>query len=442
MRISGGSWAAGARAGSAKIRSWLLPAALVFSAALCLAHLGHARGQDKPVAPARDDSDARLAKRKTPPPANCPRGYKGLLLADVNPKNAYKDEVIADFGGLGLWVDEQMTWTQISANDPDWILDISLDDTPKKEIIADFGEKGVWKWTHNGYPGDWKQLSGNNAQWAIALDDDKDKRQELHVVFGKPPGIWRYDEATGGAGTWKQLSPFTPSFGLRTATRPGGPEEGCYSFPGKGVWTVSFAGGVVHAEQLSGMEIDGDDAASAPFTGGPGDDLIIDFAAKGLWLCRNSDHAWQQITDRGADRIGQVQFGPGGRRLLVDFNGDEGLFYWTYGGSPGKLTRLSPEDPDAGFCETFDRDGPNEKGDGQELAVDFGKSGLWLYEYSTNTWALINTKNPVFMVRGDYWGKGFDSTLAVSFGTDGLWLYEGKSGGWYQISSNAPDCGL
>jgi hypothetical protein len=74
--------------------------------------------------------------------------------------------------------------------------------------------------------------------------------------------------------------------------------------------------------------------------------------------------------------------------------------------------------------------------------VDFGKSGLWVYEYSTNTWALINTKNPVFMVSGDYWGLGFDSTLAVSFGTDGLWLYEGKSGGWYQISNNAPDCGL
>jgi hypothetical protein len=67
--------------------------------------------QEKTAAGRRDDTDEKLARQKIPLSPNIPRAYKGLLLADVNPKNAYKDEVIADLGGLGLWVYEQMTWT-------------------------------------------------------------------------------------------------------------------------------------------------------------------------------------------------------------------------------------------------------------------------------------------------------------------------------------------
>jgi hypothetical protein len=426
-----------------KSRSRTLSVALVISACFFLAHIPRVHSQETAVPGRPDDSDMRAARRKTPPPENCPPGYKGLLLADVNPENTYKDEVIADLGSLGIWVYEQLTWTQISPVDPDWIMAASLDGSPKKEIIADLGDKGLWKWTHDGYPGDWAQLTGRNALWAIAIDDDNDKRQELHVIFGTPPGVWRYDEPAGrGPGSWKQISPLTPSFGLRTATKPGGPEEGCFAFPGKGVWTITFAGGEVHAEQLTGTDCASDDNVSARFCGGPAEDLVTDFGAKGMWLCRNTDHTWQQIIGRSVDRVGVVRLGSGKPGLVADFNGGAGLYYWTFDGFPGKLTRLRPNGPDAGFCEPFDRDGRSQNNDGQELAVDFGNDGLWVYKLQTNTWALINTKNPVFMVGGDYWGVGYDSTLAVSFGNDGLWLYEGKSGGWYQISKNAPDCGL
>ena len=142
------------------------------------------------------------------------------------------------------------------------------------------------------------------------------------------------------------------------------------------------------------------------------------------------------------DRVLPVRFGRGVERLLIDFNGDQGLYFWTYNGFPGGLTKLHAEDPDAGFCEAFEGGGTDRKNNRQEVAVDFGKSGLWTYDYDRKTWALINTKNPVFMAAGDYWGLGFNSTLAVSFGAEGLWLYEAKSGSWYQISTNAPDCGL
>ncbi len=430
-----------AEAHLSKNHSWLLPAAAALLAVILSPGLRSAQEKEMRAPVPKDDSDLRAARRKTPPPANCPPGYRGVLLADLNPKNAYKDEVVADLGPLGLWVYEQMTWTQISGVDPDWVMAASLGGPPKKELIVDLGAKGLWKWSHDGYPGDWTQISGGDARWAIALDDDNDKRQEVHVVFEKPPGVWRYDEAAGKR-AWKQISPFSPYSGLRTAIEPGGPEKGAFLFPGMGVWTISFAGGEVQAERLSGTETDSDDCASARFLGADAEDLIVDFGAKGLWLCENTKLDWHQIGSRSPDRVLPARFGRGVERLLIDLNGDEGLYFWTFSGYPGRLVKIHPADPDAGFCQAFEADGTDRKNNDQELAVDFGKSGLWTYDYDRKSWALINTKNPVFMAAGDYWGLGFDSTLAVSFGTDGLWLYEAKSGGWYQISANAPDCGL
>ena len=430
--------------GREKSLPWIAGAA--FAVAVCLVP-GQARaaaGQEKDKTAAaltlKDDSDARAAKRKVPPPANAPRGYKGVLLADLNPKNAYKDEIIADIGSLGLWILEQMTWTQISGTDPDWVMAVALGGGRKKELIVDQGAKGLWKWSHDGYPGVWTQISGDNAAWAIALDDDNDKRQELHVVFGAPPGVWRYDE-TDGRRAWKQISPFNPHSGLRTAMIAGGPEAGNYCFPGKGLWTISFADGEVRVEQLSGTETDGDDNASAAFKGGPAEDLVVDFAGRGLWFCENTTYDWHKLDGRSPDRLLPVRFG-GAQRALLDFNGDPGLYFWTFGGFPGTLTRLHPADPDAGFCEVFERDEADRKNSDQQLAVDFGKSGVWTYDFTRKTWALIDTRDPVFMASGDYWGLGFNSTLAVSFATEGLWLYEAKSGNWFQVSNNAPDSGL
>lgn len=428
--------------GRLEIRTAILAAALIVWVSILAGFLLPVQNQAKAVAAISDDSDVRAAKRKTPPPVNGRRGYKGIILADVNPKNSYKDELVADLGSLGIWIYEQMTWTQISGADPDWIGAVSLDGTAKMDVIANLGDKGLWKWVHNGYPGDWTQLTGKSASWAIALDDDNDKRQELHVVFGTPAGIWRYKERPGGASSWTRISPLTPDFGLRTATQPGGPEEGAYLFSGAGVWTISCAGGEIQTRQLTGTETVADDNASARFLGGGAEDLIIDFGPKGLWLCENTGHAWNQISGRSADRVLPVRFGRGTERLVVDFNGDAGLYFWTFGGYPGRLTKLHPADPDAGFCVAFESDETDKKNGTQKLAVDFGNSGLWTYDFVRTTWAFINAKNPVFMESGDYWGLGYDSTLAVSFGPDGLWLYEAKSGRWYQISNNAPDGGL
>ncbi len=94
------------------------------------------------------------------PLSQVPSRLQGRAPGRRQPQNAFKDEVIADLGTLGIWVYEQMTWTQISGADPDWVMAVALGDTPKEDLIADLGDKGLWKWAHNGYPGDWTQISG------------------------------------------------------------------------------------------------------------------------------------------------------------------------------------------------------------------------------------------------------------------------------------------
>jgi hypothetical protein len=360
-------------------------------------------------------------------------------MADVNPGNGFRDEVVADFGGLGIWVYEQLTWHQISGTNPDWILAVSLDEFPGKEVIADLGDQGIWRWAHSGYPGDWRQISGNNPLWAVALDDDGDGRQELYANFGPSLGVWRYDEGNGGAGDWRQVSPFNPTAGLKTGFLPSGREKAGFLFPTAGVWTISWTGDDVLYRQLTGTDEVNAVFASADFIGGEGEDLALDFGAKGIWLCQNNDYSWHQIAESPSLNMKAVQSEAGGARLIIDFKSGQGLFVWGFAGYPGTLTKLHHADPDSGFCEPFDPDGRREKTGEQELAIDFGPNGLWQYDFSRRTWTLLNTKNPEFMVAGDYWNEGSQATLAVDFGSDGLWLYEGRFGGWFKISNNSPD---
>ncbi len=70
-------------------------------------------------------------------------------------------------------------------------------------------------------------------------------------------------------------------------------------------------------------------------------------------------------------------------------------------------------------------------GDGlQELAVDFGGNGVWLYDNAA--FAQISNQNPEILASGDLNGDGQDEVIA-DFGPSGLWTRDGTT--WTQISS-------
>lgn len=60
------------------------------------------------------------------------------------------------------------------------------------------------------------------------------------------------------------------------------------------------------------------------------------------------------------------------------------------------------------------------------------------------TWLVSNMAyRAVFMVSGDYYGRGFKSTLAIVFDVGspqpGLWLYDGYTATFFRISNLIPD---
>jgi hypothetical protein len=381
-------------------------------------------------------------------PTSTTLGYRGVVAADVNIANDAMniDEFVCDFGALGVWVMEgyssgyDNSWNLITGVNPEWIMSVKFLNDGSEAIIGDFGALGLWKWTYNGYPGNWVQLSGVNPDAGFAVDDDGDGLQELQVDFGSL-GIWRYDDNGGGAATWNQYSGLNPTSGTRMATVPPASDQGAWSFSSAGFWRLWWSGGPNYA-QLTGVPIAGNDDDSGKFLGGSGEDLVLDFGALGLWLLKNDTAAdWHQIIPQQTAFARTVKFaGSADDMLLFVYQSTPGLNVWNYSNFPGTITNIQTVSPDSdGAVEPFDPDVATSTDTDDELAVDMGTEGLWLFDSATSGWAQLNVNNPVFMVRGNFWTDAMNTTLIVNFGTEGLWLYDGAYDVWWPISPFSPD---
>jgi len=398
-----------------------------------------------PKGPVVDQSQARVQA-----PTNTSLGYRGVVAADFNASNdaTNRDELAVDFGPQGLWImegyspDYDNAWNMISGINPEAMLSARFVAGTGEALIGDFGALGLWKWTRGaGYPGTWTQLSGANPDGGFAVDDDGDGLHELQFDFGTL-GLWRYDDNGGGAGMWDQYSSLNPALGYRVATVTTASEQGVWSFAAVGTWKFSWSAGPRYA-QLTGTPLGGNDDASGLFTGGAGEDAVMDFGALGLWLLKNNTAAeWHQIIPQQTSFAVKARL-PGNTKERVAFvyQGTPGLFIWGHTASfPGAITSIQALSPDAdGAVEAFDPDGATNTGAGDELAVDMGLSGLWLYDAATAGWAQLNTGNPVFMIGASFWNDPAKTTLIVDLGAQGLWLYDGSYDYWWPISSFSPE---
>ena len=314
------------------------------------------------------------------------------------------------------------------------------------ELIVDFGALGLWRWDYNGYPGNWAQWSGVNPWAMFATDDDEDGIDEVHVDFDTM-GVWRLDEPA-----WTQLSVLIPYNGLRMDAWDYGYEEGAWSFPTYGVWNIYWVGVPIY-EQLTGTVNGNDDHASAQFTSTAGaEDLVMDFSTLGIWLYKEDGSGWVQVSTMNPNRVKEVKF-YGGQdyeyELLVEDNLG-GLYWGDWNGGGMNWTLITADDigPGSAWCETFDYDGTD--GGEEEVIIPWTSGGASIFNYSAGsslTPFLVNSYYVNFMVKGDYYGRGRDSTMAFVMGASspmpGVWLYEKDSGGaltgWYQISTYVPD---
>jgi hypothetical protein len=215
-------------------------------------------------------------------------------------------------------------------------------------------------------------------------------------------------------------------------------EEGALDFVAQGLWSHSYS---MDWNKLN-ASTSGDDNASADFnTIDASEELIIDFSSTGLWAY--DDNTWHRLTTSSCnDAVAVYLPTVADYELFCCFSGSAGLWMWNYdSGYPGSWLQLSTTNPDwdGGFCEPFDANN-----DGwEEVAVDFGSDGLWVYDNTggANSWTKISTNNADFMVRCNLTcdAYDYDTILVVDFGADGLWLYDGETGTWTQSSTFSPD---
>jgi len=371
--------------------------------------------------------------------------YKGMVACNIGDGDDH-DELIVDFGSNGLWIHNAAaytSWAQISGNDPDYIIAAKLAGIDY-EIVADFGSLGLWHWNYTTFPGLWTKISNGNAQSILAVDDDWDGYDEIYADFGTS-GTWRWDWTDG----WTKVSNGNPSASFKSDFWTIGYEEAAFDYGSSGIWIVYFDNitpGVYYWDRLNKSDVD-DDIASADLgiTGGSAEDFVVDFGSSGLWIKESDWGSWGRINKHSAYDIKRVRNeGASDYELLVMFDVG-GLWWWNWNGSyPGEWVQISHNRPEhdgwgGGFCEPFDPNGKTEANNDEEVAVDFGSNGLWLWDWTTDNWTKLHTWDPKHMLRADYYNDGKDVTLIVDFEAYGLYMYDGYMDAWAKLHDLSPD---
>jgi hypothetical protein len=314
-------------------------------------------------------------------------------------------EMAVDFGPMGVWLYQDMAWTQLTSANPLSLTAGDVDGDGRDEVVGAFGQLGLWLWDS----GAWVQLSRLSPAGLAIGDVDADGTDEIVGAFGAS-GMWLYDG---------------------------------------GVWTV-----------LSGVEAEYVKTANLDGTGG--DEIIGDFGAAGLWIWNAG--VWTELSAVDADYV--ISGRAGGNRYLVGDFGVSGLWVWKLSGG---WTELSGANADYMVAADTDGDGDDEvvgsfgglglwardsgvwtqlsgapaefmiaadvNGDGkEEIAVDFGPIGLWLW--NAGAWTQLSATNPEYLLAADPDGDNKEEIIA-DFGALGLWLWD--EGNWSQISPLNPE---
>ena len=373
--------------------------------------------------------------------------YRGIVVGDfIQAGTSYDDEIVGDFGSHGVWLWDSGIWAQLSGADPDRIISGYL--TAGETLVGDFGDLGLWQWSCTGsLPGVWHQLSAHNVSYMMTLDDNGDSYDDLHAAF-PGYGLWRLN---GSDGAWTAMASSLPLLGQVSDFASAWGQEGVHCFGPLGVWlfTKENSGGVISL-QLSAAAA-GDDHAGANFggVGAPGS-LIMDFGPLGMWLAEDLGafiFSWKKLSDQEPLRLKEVMLANSAgytySELLCDFKSASvpGLYNWRHHLPDGIWTKITDAEPGPGFCETFNLDGDTTGGDAdEEVAVDFGDLGLWVFKFEDGSWGQLSALDPVFMVKTDLHGSQVTNCLVVDFGPGaGLWSFDGGAKAWTQLSSQSPD---
>ena len=126
----------------------------------------------------------------------------------------------------------------------------------------------------------------------------------------------------------------------------------------------------------------------------------------------------------GADKHAVGDFdGDGWDEIAVDF-GTQGVWLW----NGGSWTLLTPSNPEHLMAGDMDGDGVCE------ITGDFGPDGIWTWD--AGTWSRLSGQNPEVMAAADTDGDSAVE-LVADLGVFGVWLW--NAGSWNQLYIESPD---
>ena len=267
------------------------------------------------------------------------------------------EELIGDFGGLGLWARYNNTsWINLIGSDAYAIANGDIDSDGISEVVASFSS-GTW--TYDDFYG-WNMISALSAESLACGDLDNNGQDEIIADFGSN-GLQAFDNNT----SWRTLTGDN-AIAITTGDRDANNIAEVYaSFGALGLWNYTNATGWMwmtsdYCSLLACGDLDNNGQ----------DDLVAAFPAMGLWsYFNNSGWMWMTSDVPTAMAFGDVK-NDLKEELVGGFPG-LGMYIYEYGTAWAWLTGDVPENI---ACGDFGNDGKSE------IAGDFGGLGVWVYK--------------------------------------------------------------
>ena len=358
--------------------------------------------------------------------------YTGLLGADFNGDR--KDEIIGDFGSLGIWWYDITTsvWTQITTANPEWIIVGDFDGGIDEELCIDFGNS---VYIYDPTSDTWVRISYNNPHFGLSVDETGDGDDEIIFDFDAL-GLWLY-EPTGNVWTREGSANAASGFQGLVNYLDDSATDIYFDYDALGCWFRFGGWGAFHRDSYSNPgTIMAAASLDATFSGFQ---VICNFGVfGGLWAWGGMDAPrFQKITNNIPEAMTRVHFSGDVEDELVGDFGSQGLWFLdpTGGGIlSGIWTKISWTDP--GPMLAADLEGGDD-----ELVVDFESLGIWVYswndEFFLTGWTQIAYNNPDVIIKFRPY-PGVDWLIA-DFGSLGLWMYFNDTitgWQWKKISTN------
>ena len=271
-----------------------------------------------------------------------------------------KDELIGDFGGLGLglWVYFNNTsWSNLSAGDVYAIANGDIDNDGISEIIASFSS-GTWTYD---YTYGWSQITSSTqiAENLACGDLDNNGQDEIIADFGSL-GLRCFDNNT----SWRTLTPDNAIDVTTGDKNNDGMYEVVASFGALGLWTYANATGWMNLTPDYCSVV-----ACGDLDNNGQDDVFGAFPGIGLF-CYLNNSSWMYMTN---DVPTSMATGDVKNDLKEEFVGGFPLYgMWVYEYGPG-WAFLTNDTPEHIACGDFANDGK------AEICGDFSSLGIWVY---------------------------------------------------------------